>query len=644
MSEPRHFILATAGHVDHGKSALIKALTGTDPDRLPEEKARGITIDLGFAALDLRSDDGKRYRLGIVDVPGHEDFVKNMVAGVGSIDLALLVVAADDGWMPQTEEHLQILSYLGVQRAVVALSKIDLATDEQAAVARVRDRLKDSGIDDAPIVPTSVVSGRGIEELKAALLDVLAKTPPPRDIGKPRLSVDRVFALHGIGTVVTGTLSGGTLSRGQTVSVQPTGSATRIRTMQMHNHEVQTAQPGSRVALNLPDLEITSAKNSRGPRTIARGDVITVEKLGKSTHALDVLLRRALRSDEHTTSRPLKHGGIVQVHHGSSAVPARVYFLESRESLETAKEAIARVHLESPLLAFTGDRFVIRDWPEQHTLGGGVVLDCAPLTARAARDAQIALVRARAKAPDDVCISIQSHVARDRIIARESLLLRSRYSADEIDSALADLTTRAKVLVRGKWIAQPDAWRTLREQAAALIDAHHQAHPELGGLPLADLRQKLGNTLAFDELIDECSGDGFARAGTAIRRAMHRPKLPPRLENSGAKLRALLAARGAEPPSRKELAPDALSQEALRFLISTGEAIEVSDEIALSADVYARIVSEIRTHLRQHQKATVSELKSRIGSNRRVMVPLLELLDRQGITQRQGDFRVLRQG
>src|SRR5438874_11155553 len=230
----KHFILATAGHVDHGKSALVKALTGTDPDRLPEEKARQITIELGFAHLQLSAPPStinsqlSTFCIGIVDVPGHEDFVRNMIAGVGSIDLALLVVAADDGWMPQTEEHLQILSYLGVRRAVIALTKIDLADDQERVTAQLRETLRDSPFAEAPIVRTSVVNGRGLEELKTKLLRDLGDAPLPRDIGKPRLSIDRVFTLRGIGTVVTGTLTGGTLRRGQTVVIRPSSGTTRI--------------------------------------------------------------------------------------------------------------------------------------------------------------------------------------------------------------------------------------------------------------------------------------------------------------------------------------------------------------------------------------------------------------------------------
>ena len=243
----RHFMMATAGHVDHGKSALVKALTGIDPDRLPEEKARGITIDLGFAHLELPSTingQPSTFHLGIIDVPGHEDFVKNMVAGVGSIDLALFVVAADDGWMPQTEEHLQVLSYLGVSRAVVALTKIDLVESEEMIAARLREKLANSPFAEAPIVPTSVLNARGLDELKAALVRVLSDTPPPRDIGKPRLPVDRVFTLRGIGTVVTGTLTGGILHRGQPVIIQPPGKTTRIRAVQNHNRDVDVSVPG----------------------------------------------------------------------------------------------------------------------------------------------------------------------------------------------------------------------------------------------------------------------------------------------------------------------------------------------------------------------------------------------------------------
>ncbi len=273
-----NFILATAGHVDHGKSALVKALTGTDPDRLPEEKARGITIDLGFAHLEVcdrfpalskpqsGSDQLSTFSIGIIDVPGHEDFVRNMIAGVGSIDLALLVVAANEGWMPQTEEHLQIISYLDAKRLVVALTKIDLAIDGTAA-DQIRERLRDTEFADAQIVPTSIRSGAGLDDLKNTLAQEFARLPAPRDLGKPRLFVDRAFTLRGIGTVITGTLMDGQFRTGDMVFVQPRNISARIRSLQNHGRDVEVAQASTRVAMNLPDLQIGT--------DVQRGDVIT---------------------------------------------------------------------------------------------------------------------------------------------------------------------------------------------------------------------------------------------------------------------------------------------------------------------------------------------------------------------------------
>src|SRR6187549_1115791 len=370
MSHATHYIVATAGHVDHGKSALIKALTGTDPDRLPEEKARGITIDLGFAHLELKSPaagpaEAGHYtssiHVGIVDVPGHEDFVKNMVAGVGAIDLALLIVAADDGWMPQTEEHLQILSYFGVRRAVVALTKVDLAADENTAIADVRTHLEDSVFAEAPIVPTSVVTGQGVDALKSTLARELAAAAPPRDIGRPRLGVDRVFTVAGAGTVVTGTLVGGQLQRGQAVVIQPGSRPARIRRMQSHGKDVELSVPGTRTALNLADVDPGAG--------VHRGDVITLPDLGSSNDCLDVRLDISARA-----TRSMKDGVRVRVHYGSGNVPAHVALAGAKE-LPVGERRLAQLRLEAPVFLCAGDHLTIRDWSEQQTLAGAVVLD-----------------------------------------------------------------------------------------------------------------------------------------------------------------------------------------------------------------------------------------------------------------------------
>ena len=283
--------MATAGHIDHGKSALVKALTGTDPDRLPEEKRRGITIDLGFAELSQTTKDGRQFSVGIVDVPGHEDFVRNMIAGVGSIDLALLVVAADDGWMPQTEEHLQILSYLGVSRAIVALTKSDLGRVEEST-NEIRAQLAGTPFSAAPIVPVSTRTELGIPELKSALAAELSAMAAPKDFGKARLFVDRAFTLHGIGTVVTGTLSGGRLQTGKSVTVAPQNISSRIRSMQSHGESIEIATPGMRTAINLPDFKIGDSCSA-----IERGDVVTAEALSVSD-TVDMLIQRSRRVPE----------------------------------------------------------------------------------------------------------------------------------------------------------------------------------------------------------------------------------------------------------------------------------------------------------------------------------------------------------
>jgi selenocysteine-specific elongation factor len=638
----RHFILATAGHVDHGKSVLVEALTGTHPDRLPEEKARGITIDLGFAQLELPVPGPlpSVLRLGLVDVPGHEDFVKNMVAGVGSIDLALLVVAADDGWMPQTEEHLQILTYLGVTRAVVALTKTDLAQDEPAAVSAVRARLQASPFSNAPIVPTSVVTRRGLEELRAALIQVLAETPPPRDLGKPRLSVDRVFILHGIGTVATGTLTGGTLKRGQAVAVQPRGQLTRIRSLQSHNRDVEAAGPGTRTALNLADVDAGSG--------VQRGDVITLPDLGAAADTLDVLLEKSARlaDAKSAAARPLKDGTRVSVHFGSAHAAARLVLL-GQDKLNPGQRVLAQVRLASPLFAFAGDRLIVRDGSEQATLAGGVILDPAAHRRRTHAPERRAFLEERTQGLERAEFFVRSQLARDGVARRTRLLDRSRFSATEIAEAVDQLAGKKRLVPVGEFLADAAWWDRLQQRAGAAIDAWHRAHPEQPGLPLSELRAALHDALPFPEVFEALTAQltqgGFNQAGVAIRRAHHRPALPPQLQAAGTRLRAALAAKPLEPPSRKELAPDNASQQALRFLIQTDAAVELSEDVILAAEAFTRATDLVKQHLTTQGQATTSELRQVLGSNRRIVIPLLERLDKLGVTRRDGDVRVLRQ-
>jgi selenocysteine-specific elongation factor len=643
----KHFILATAGHVDHGKSSLVKALTGTDPDRLPEEKARGITIDLGFACLDLpkRADGDPPYRLGIVDVPGHEDFVKNMVAGVGSVDVALLVVAADDGWMPQTEEHLQILIYLGVTRLVVALTKVDLPQVDAARVTEsIQQQLRDTPFALAPVVPVSTMTQVGLDHLKSALLSMLSEAPTPRDISKPRLAVDRAFTLRGIGTVITGTLTGGTLNVGQSVVIQPAGLSARIRSIQSHNQDTSSVYPGTRVALNLADVAVGTHAAGAGVR---RGDVVTLAGFGPPVSVLDVLLTRSGRSAQNPAlgTRALKDGARVRVHHGSGNWVARVRSYEAKQ-VEPGETALARLYFETPIFAFVNDRFVVRDWPEQVTLAGGAVLaeNANPDASRKA--VHRAFLKSCADGLGNADLRVAAQVQWEGIARRADLLAKSHFSTAEIDASLARLVREGKVLLAGELVADSHWWTALCARAVEAIDGAHKSHPDWVGLPMAQLRSALQDSHlppgAFEALLAHLFKNGFAQTGTVIKRVSHRPALPAHLQTTGSELRTRLELKPFEPPSRNELARDANARQALRFLIETQEVIELNSETVITRDAFSRATRIIRDFLIAHRSGTVSDLRQAVGAPRRVMVPLLERLDHNGLTIRQGDLRFLR--
>ena len=627
----RHFIIATAGHVDHGKSALVKALTGTDPDRLPEEKKRQITIDLGFAELNLTTPSGDNIHVGIVDVPGHEDFIRNMIAGVGSIDLALLVIAADDGWMPQTEEHLQILTYLGVQRAVIALAKSDLG-NLQNVNEQIRNRLRETVLAKSRIIPTSVRTSEGIENLKKTLALELATMPAQRDFGKPRLFVDRAFTLRGVGTVVTGTLNGGRLDRGQSISVQPQNLRARIRSIQSHGVEMDCTRPGMRTALNLSDLPIDQIK---------RGDVITVSDLAP-TSALIVQVEKSPRLQaKGPAGRPLKNGSSVYLHHGTSRVTARITLL-GKSGLEPGQKTIARLKLASPILAFAGDRFVIRDASEQHTIAGGVVLDP---DGTGFRDAQnLKLLSMWGTAPDDVDLCVRSEIARRGFVPRNTLLNKSHFSTGEISEALMRLQHDNEIVLCEKIAAARDFWQGIRGQAVALIDDAHKQNPERTGVDLNELRAALRNQSenVFEALVAELCADDFIRHGPAIARTSHQPLLSTELRPVETKILQILSQKPFDPPSRGEIESDRGARDVLRFLIESGKVIELGPDAVLLRENFEGVKARVGAFISKNGPATVSELRQALQSSRRIMVPLLEKLDREGFTRRMGDRRGLR--
>lgn len=644
----RHFILGTAGHIDHGKSSLVEALTGMNPDRLPEEKKRGMTIELGFAELDLDADDGSgdRLVLGVVDVPGHSDFVKNMVAGVGAIDLALFIVAADDGWMPQTEEHYQILQYLGVERAVIALTKCDLVEDLELVLDDVRENLLGGSWEDAPVVPVSSHSGQGLGDLLATISRLLTAAPPAHDCGKPRLPVDRAFSLKGVGTVVTGTLLDGNVKPGMDFVAQPGGLPVHVRGVQTHGKASDLVPPSTRTALNLSGVAV---RDSRGAERegVGRGDVLVPAGLGSAVTAIDVLLTRfdrPVRGILRKATRPIRTGREVTFHHGSSGRAARLHFLGER-TLEPGGTILAELRFRDPVFVFVGDRFVLRDASAGVTLAGGIVLDDDANRRAFRKPFQREFLEARRRATEDLDVLLRSQMTRDMAAPLTRLLAKSRFSGEAIRTRVAELTAAGEFERSGEWVFEAKWWRRLSKLAGEKIEAIHREHPDHLGMPLRDLRAamtpELPSAKFFDALLAGLLSGDYAKAGANVRRRDHQPRLPADLLKAGELVKKRLAADPINPPNKGETATNAAEEKALRFLLNAGEVIELDPKTVISTAGYTRLVEEITAYLREHGRATASDLRQHTGTVRRILMPLLERLDAEELTLREGDDRRL---
>ncbi len=644
----RHFVIATAGHVDHGKSALVTSLTTIDPDRLPEEKARGITIELGFASLSLPSSQGSEdsFKLGIIDVPGHEDFVKNMVSGVGCVHLGLVVVAADDGWMPQTEEHLQILEYMGVTEVIVVLNKIDLAPDDEAFLKEViQDELRGSPYVDAPIVATSTQTGQGIDALKERLTEVLEKLSDPLNHEKPRLSVDRAFSVKGHGTVVTGTLMDGEFTVGQSVVVQPAGMESRIRTLQSFGTEVELASPGSRVAVNLANLAVR--RSGDAPHEgVGRGDVVTISKLAVATRLIDCFVQKSQRLVSKTgpAAKPLKHGARVRLHHGSDNVPGRVFFLD-REELGAGERAPAQLRLESDAMVLAGDRFVLRDWSEVMTLGGGMVLDIDGDARRFRRPEQKQFFDQCQSNPDPLKSLIAGTIVRDLGVDMKSLLLRSCFGGSQIRAAVSDLCGDEKLHLVDDWLFEKSFWERELDLAKQVVDSFHQDHSELLGITPTQLRSHLdafwSEREGFAVLLAALEQDNFEAVGTVVKRKGHQISLPANLAGAVNRIQVELKEKLLEPPGRKQLLQGPDDERAIRYMLDVGDAVEVGEDLVFLKAGFEKLEGLVRQFLSGSDGGTVSDIRQHTGVSRRIILPVLEVLDRRGTTVRDGDVRRL---
>lgn len=609
-ARPAHRVIATAGHVDHGKSSLIARLTGIDPDRWPEEKRRGLTIDLGYAWCELPS--GRE--VGFVDVPGHERFIRNMLAGVGPAPLVLFVVAADEGWKPQSEEHLEILDVLGVSSGVVALTKRDLVDDETLAIARqeVLDRLEATVLEGAQIVAVSSTTGEGIDDLRAALDTMIGLAPAP--IPSPlRLFLDRVFTIRGAGTVATGTLTGGCLAVGDEVAIEPGDRRARVRSLQTHRHAEDTACPVSRVAANLVGVERTD---------LERGDVLAEPHAWAPASSFDVELR-AVRG----LATPLTSRGAFKVYAGAAEADAKLRLLGDNR-LEPASTMFARLRTSRPLVLAVGDRVVLREAGRRETVAGGLVLDLAPADAASAPDRLAARLAA---SPADL----------------PALLVRERGALRAIDVPRLAGAPADPAMVTGPWAIDPGLRSAVQHAVTTALADFHVREPLAAGAPIETVRAVVAAKLRgagasadpslVDTSIDIAVSSGAAeRTATTVRLAGHRVSL----DEHDADVQRLLAeiggARAAKPATIGELERSGISRDVIEAAATAGLAVRVSKDLVFTPEFLETAETIVRSAL---DGITVSAFREALATSRKFALPLLEHFDRTGVSRRDGDLR-----
>ncbi len=644
--------IGTAGHVDHGKSTLVKVLTGIDPDRLVEEKERGMTIDLGFAWLMLPS--GRE--VSIVDVPGHESFIKNMLAGVGGIDAALLVVAADEGVMPQTREHLAILDLLHVRRGVVALTKSDLVDEEWLALVReeIIDHLKSTTLAEAPIIPVSAYTKQGIPELLAELDRVLDVSQERQNIARPRLPIDRVFSMTGFGTVVTGTLLDGGFKVGQEVEILPQGLHTRIRTLQTHKHQVEQAQPGSRVAMNLANI----------PRSdLTRGNVVVLPGQVRTTLLFDARIDLLANAP-----RPLVHNTQVDLYIESQEIAAKVRLLDVEE-LQPGKSAWVQLRLNAPAVLARRDRFILRIPSPSMTIGGGEVVDVAPryhkrFQAQVVSDLERLLqgtpeelvlaaldrrnVRAIFGAPK---ASTKTAGAKQGLVGYElmDVAKQSNLAVDVTLQILETLLSAGRVNQVGtSWFAR-QIWELSVEEAVRLVQEQHQQYPLRSGLSKEEWRSRLHLAPKMaNEVFTQLQSDGVLEAAAdtgrtgsgLIRLPGFIPRFTPAQQHQVEQVLHAFAESPYTPPVRSEA--DALaSAEVITALIEQGRLVKLGDGVLFLQETYTQALTLLVDYLRTHTTMSVAEARNILGTSRKYILPLLEHMDALHITRRAGDVRTL---
>ncbi len=624
LSMPASLVVGTAGHIDHGKSTLVRALTGIDPDRLKEEKARGITIDLGFAHADIGG-----VHVAFVDVPGHERFVKNMLAGVGGIDAVLLVVAADESVMPQTREHFDICRLLRIPSGVIAITKSDLVDQETLDLATldIRELVAGTFLESAPIVPVSATTGAGLDALRGALRAMPAQARASR--GPVRLPIDRVFSMKGFGTVVTGTLVSGELRQDAELISAPSGKRVKVRGLQVHGRPAESVGPGHRVAANLGGVDVAD---------LTRGDTLVPPGAIVPTRRFDAAIERL------ASAGALKQGTRVRFHHGTAEILGRV-------SLSDPDGADVRIRLETPAVLVRGDRFILRAYSPPTTIAGGEVLDPQPPRAGIRTDAGRARFQriAAGVAIDTLAAALvaESGVAG---FPRTSLWTRAGVAPQNADALVARLEAGGAAEDLGDVLVAPAALDALAQDVLRDLQAHHAAQPLSAGMPREELRSKRfarAHDAVFGAVLDRLAASGRVAGRDRVALSSHRVQLSPDEERARATLVRLFADAGLRPPLASEVPQAAALEPALADrmikLLLRERLLTKIDELVFHTDALARLKADV---LRLKAaggtaRVDVASFKEKYGISRKFAIPLLEYLDRERVTRRQGDTRVV---
>ena len=623
------FVFGTAGHIDHGKTALIYSLTSIDTDRLPEEKKRGMTIDLGFAWIKLPSGE----TIGIVDVPGHENLIKNMIAGATGIDAVILVVDANEGWMPQTEEHFQIINLLNIKFGIIAITKIDLVDKNRLKLAeeQIKDKLKNTTFSNAPIIKLSTVKNIGIDQIKSAIQNLIPKMKSRKDIGKPRLSIDRVFSIKGSGTIVTGTLISGTFYKGMEVVIFPTYKKSRIRSLQAYKEEVEKALPGSRVALNLTGIE---------KKQLHRGDIVFgAEKTIEAGKEIDAQITLLPQSKKYF----LMNRANLNFFCGTKEVLIKI-ILDKKKYMTSGEKGLVQFRFNEPIVTYLGDRFILRIPSPPKTIGGGIILD--PLAHKHSfKDKKLTNQLQRRKTfilKELILVELEKHL----FTKKNSLLINSNYTDQEIKEILELLQKEGKLICTDSWSIDQHFWQ---EQVRKLIDKlnkEYATHPLEKGFPLNRFQSVFYylNPEIFNYLITiQINTKKIILKKGIILLPDYQPKISPEKELLISKILKALKDNPTNPPDEKKLLSQITgSKEIINFLIREEIIIKLNEGILLKKDNYDMMKNKLIHFLKINGSVSISQVRTLLGLSRKYIIPLLTKMDEENITKRQGNNRILK--